>query len=249
MVFLRPLVRYADFKGRARRSEYWGFFLFQSVIGGLFGGMAFLSLANKDAAVGGSGFMLGVALAGLAALVFAIPQLAVTVRRLHDSGKSAWWLLLQAPGALSPFLFLGAIAGAGLHAGQGSEEAVAAIMSAVAGGLLMLALGGFCNMILLGMMWMPGTPGENRFGPDPRDPEGRSHSLAPSYGGLSEDRLDEIFAQARREALPVSAEARWRPEFDFGPEPEPAGRQPTMREAMAEWPDEIAASTFGKRGL
>ncbi len=251
MLFMRPLIRYADFRGRARRGEYWGFFLFQSLIGGLFAGLAILLLTRADQDAAALGFLGSIGLGGLAALAFAIPQLAVTVRRLHDTGRSAWWLLLQAPGALAPLMFIGSVMGVIEYAGQGSSEAAAAVMSTAAGGLLLLAIAGFCNMILLGILWMPGQFGENRFGPDPRDPDGRALSTGPSYGGLSEDRLDQLFAEARREAMPVSSEARWRPEFDFGPDPQPdmAALQPSMREVMSDWDDLPADATFGKRRL
>jgi uncharacterized membrane protein YhaH (DUF805 family) len=74
------LTQYATFSGRARRSEYWWFFLayfiasvVASIIDGILGVM-----------------VLGVIL-GLGLL---IPTLAVGVRRLHDIGKSGWWLLI-----------------------------------------------------------------------------------------------------------------------------------------------------------
>lgn len=258
MAFLRPLIRYADFKGRARRSEYWGFWLFQCAVGALFGGLAMVSLTQPDPATGGMGFLLCVALAGLAALAFAIPQLAVTVRRLHDTDKSAWWLMLWAPGALAPLMFLSAIVAAAQHGGQGSQEAAAAILSAAAGGLLLLALAGLCNMILLILMWMPGTSGDNRFGPDPRGPGGYGSSSGGSgYGGIAEDRLDELFAQARREGGEPApqTEARWKPDLDFGPmngrpaaQPAPAPA-PVARQSAIAWPEAPSAPTFGKRGL
>lgn len=253
MVFLRPLIRYADFKGRARRSEYWGFWLFQCAVGGLFGGLAVVSVSNPDPAVGGTGFLACIGLATLAALVFAIPQWAVTVRRLHDTDRSAWWLMLQAPGALSPLLFLGAIIGAAQHAGQGTQEAAAAILSAAAGGLLLLAAAGLCNLILLILMWLPGTDGDNRFGPDPRGPSGYGSLSAPAYGGIAEDRLDQLFAEARRDGgePPPQKEARWKPDLDFGPmngRPAPAP-EPVTRQSATAWPEAPSGPTFGKRGL
>lgn len=248
MVFLRPLVRYADFKGRARRAEYWGFLLFQLAVGGLLGGLGVIALLQKDAAAQGSGLLISMALLTVASLGFAIPQLAVTVRRLHDSDRSAWWLLLQAPGALAPFLFIAAVVGAALHGGQGSADAAAAIMSAAAGGLLMLVLAGLCNMIMMGLMWLPGTPGDNRFGPDPRGPGGRGGAEPPRYGGIDEARLDEMFAQARSEAggpEPAPAEARWKPDLDFGGRVAPAPA-PVARPAAA-WPEAPSGPTFGRR--
>jgi|1185.fasta_scaffold557531_1 uncharacterized membrane protein YhaH (DUF805 family) len=77
--------KYADFTGRARRSEYWFFFLFnfiaQSVAGILDG------LFRIRSVYGGP-------IQGLVWLALLVPSLAVGVRRLHDTGRSGWWLLI-----------------------------------------------------------------------------------------------------------------------------------------------------------
>ncbi|MEY3615784.1 MAG: hypothetical protein RLZZ518_785 [Actinomycetota bacterium] len=65
---------YANFKGRAGRSEYWWFFLF--------------SLIVQSAA---SGF--GSAFGNLASIAFLLPSIAVGVRRMHDTGHRGWWML------------------------------------------------------------------------------------------------------------------------------------------------------------
>jgi len=82
--------RYADFQGRSRRSEYWWFTLFtmifQIVAQVLFGAVA----------ASGSGVLM--LIVGLAVLVIAlgliIPSIAVAIRRMHDTGRSGWWLLI-----------------------------------------------------------------------------------------------------------------------------------------------------------
>ena len=83
---------YANFKGRARRSEYWWFLVFNSLV------VIFLNLIVQPIAASNteSIFMLGlVLLLYLAYLVgMIIPCWAVTVRRLHDIGKSGWWWLI-----------------------------------------------------------------------------------------------------------------------------------------------------------
>lgn len=249
MVFLRPLIRYADFRGRARRSEYWGFFLFQTAIGGLFGGMGTLSLTQADPAAGGTGFLLSLGLAGLTALIFLVPQLAVLVRRLHDTDRSAWWMLLQAPAALAPFAFIGAIAGAM----QSPYPSTEAIVSAAAGGLLLVAVACLCNLVLMILLWLPGTPGENRFGPDPRGPDGYGSSSGSGPGVIAEHRLDQLFAEARREgdAAAPDTEPRWKPDLDFGPMngrpvATPAAA-PVARQAATSWPEAPSGPTFGRR--
>ena len=81
--YLKCWKQYADFKGRARRKEYWMFFLFNIII-------VFL-LDMIDASMGmldeESGFGL---LSGIYMLAVIVPNIAVSVRRLHDIGKSGW---------------------------------------------------------------------------------------------------------------------------------------------------------------
>lgn len=79
--YLEALRKYSDFSGRARRKEYWMFFLLNPLV--------FFALFVIDGVVVGSG-LLGV-LYGLATL---LPSFAVLVRRLHDTGRSGWWMLI-----------------------------------------------------------------------------------------------------------------------------------------------------------
>jgi uncharacterized membrane protein YhaH (DUF805 family) len=72
---------YANFSGRARRSEYWWYVLFVFI--------ASLVLGFIDQQVIGVGLLQGIF--GLATL---IPGIAVGVRRLHDRDMSGWWLLI-----------------------------------------------------------------------------------------------------------------------------------------------------------
>ena len=81
--FLTALQKYADFSGRAQRSEYWYFFLFYLLI--------YIALAFVAAALGTA----GVALIALFLLAMIIPSLSVGVRRLHDIDRSGWWLLIS----------------------------------------------------------------------------------------------------------------------------------------------------------
>ena len=85
------LSKYATFSGRARRSEYWYFVLFNMLIAGVF--------AVLESAVGG-GFLGRVVttLSSLASLALLVPGLAVVWRRLHDVGKSgAWYCIILVP--------------------------------------------------------------------------------------------------------------------------------------------------------
>ena len=89
--------KYADFKGRASRSEYWWFVLF-AFFGGVFFSLLGYFLLGED----GQNFF-----AGLFELLVIIPSLSLAFRRLHDSGKIAWNLLwgFTIIGALFPLIY------------------------------------------------------------------------------------------------------------------------------------------------
>ena len=72
--------KYANFSGRAIRSEYWWFILADSI--------AYLVLVIVDYVLGAQ------LLTAILSLALLIPSIAVGVRRLHDLDKSGWWLLL-----------------------------------------------------------------------------------------------------------------------------------------------------------
>ena len=75
------LKKYADFEGRALRSEYWWFWLF------CFGtGIAVSTVAQAAG--------LSTSLGALFSLALLLPSLAVGTRRLHDIDKSGFWLLI-----------------------------------------------------------------------------------------------------------------------------------------------------------
>lgn len=112
-LIFRPYERYFDFSGRARRLEYWGFNLFGLIVyifGAVLmymGGLRFeergaaetgpfdASTSAVDAATADvdATFWFGLGIIALFALFSFIPSLAVTVRRLHDRGRSGFWLI------------------------------------------------------------------------------------------------------------------------------------------------------------
>lgn len=146
--------RYAGFSGRARRSEYWYFYLFTVLVS--------IAASIADALlrplVAGENGVVG----ALASLVLLLPGLAVTVRRLHDTGRRGWWVLLPlAPTLLVlvgvVWLVLGTVLGGGVGA---------ALALVVIGCLLMLA----ATVTLLVFMCLDSDPGPNRYGPSPKEP-------------------------------------------------------------------------------
>jgi uncharacterized membrane protein YhaH (DUF805 family) len=78
--YLKVLQNYATFSGRARRSEYWYFVLFNAIISI---GLGFVS-----------GLMQVPQLVNIYSFAVLIPSIAVGVRRMHDVGKSGWFLLI-----------------------------------------------------------------------------------------------------------------------------------------------------------
>ncbi|MGO9270806.1 MAG: DUF805 domain-containing protein [Terriglobia bacterium] len=85
--YLAALKKYAVFDGRARQKEFWYFFLFDILI------LAVLTIVDRLRGTFSREFSLGL-YSGLYMLAVMIPRLAVTVRRLHDTNRSGWWLLL-----------------------------------------------------------------------------------------------------------------------------------------------------------
>lgn len=257
MLILRPLIRFADFTGRAQRAEYWLFVLLQGVVVGLCLVSAIGSLGAEDMSRGVGGFLLWLGLAGLASVILFIPYLAVLARRLHDSGRSAWWLLLLTPGYVAPMLSGGALTGtisraAPRMADPAQVGAAGEIVAALAGVGAILLVASLCSLVLTILTLLPGTRGPNRFGPDPRDP----HAVGGGAGGRSiydEDRLEELFAEARRDGGLEDAGGA-RPSgaaFDFGPGPQPApaaAAAPPVDWGRPAWESGVAPSRpFGRR--
>lgn len=85
--YLEVLKNYAVFSGRSRRKEYWYFVLFNIII--------ITALAGMDIAIGSFSSEAGIGLlSGIYSLAVLIPGIAVSVRRLHDTDRSGWWLLI-----------------------------------------------------------------------------------------------------------------------------------------------------------
>lgn len=85
--YMAVIKNYAGFSGRARRKEYWMFVLFNAIIA-----VVLAILDNAMGTMSESGYGI---LSGLYSLGVLVPSIAVGVRRLHDIGKSGWWLFIS----------------------------------------------------------------------------------------------------------------------------------------------------------
>lgn len=104
--------KFATFSGRASRSEFWWFYLFNSlawlvfsVIGSIFGSI--FGGGDAGGVLAGSG--IGLVLSLIYSLVAIVPTISVLVRRLHDTGRSGWhywWCLIPIAGPIILLVFL-----------------------------------------------------------------------------------------------------------------------------------------------
>lgn len=85
--YLAVLRKYSRFRGRARRQEFWWFTLFHS--------LAIVLLVVIDSFLFGRSTTPIFPLTWIYLLGTLIPSLAVSIRRLHDIGKSGWWYLIS----------------------------------------------------------------------------------------------------------------------------------------------------------
>lgn len=148
--------KYATFSGRARRSEYWYFALFNFLIGlvlAIIGKMLpFLAILSS--------------LYGLAIL---IPGIAISVRRLHDIGKSGWTMLIY----LIPAIIYGVLLSIMLIKHFEGEEPNLTLY-------IIFGIITFITFVLaiVFIVWMcrDSQPGENKWGPNPKEVTSESNS-------------------------------------------------------------------------
>jgi uncharacterized membrane protein YhaH (DUF805 family) len=150
----RPLEKYADFSGRAPRAEFWWYVL----------AVFILSIVAKiiDS-------LLGMHVWGPYGLVSVIvwlgllvPNIAVSVRRLHDTNRTGWWLLVP----VVPYCLAFVLGGAAMMGGAASGSP-AGMMAGAGIAWLFLMIGAVGWIVLLVFYCLPGTPGDNRYGPNP----------------------------------------------------------------------------------
>lgn len=152
-----PLKRYAEFSGRSRRMEIWMWILFQVLLSLLFliliigsVGMGALAGDPTQLMAGAGGAFILYLLWLLVSLAFFIPNLAVSVRRLHDTDRSGHWMwVFWGP-------YLANVATMFFDAGSETSQAVLSLASLVGA------------IVLIVLFFFEGTNGQNRYGPDPK---------------------------------------------------------------------------------
>lgn len=123
--YLSVLKNYAVFSGRARRAEYWYFILFNLIIT--------IILMGIDYSLG-----LQIGISTVYSLAVLIPSIAVSVRRLHDTGRTGWWLLLPIVAAIT------------------------LVVPAIGAFVVLIA-----DIVIIVFLVLAGTRGENKYGADP----------------------------------------------------------------------------------
>lgn len=133
--------QYTVFEGRSSRSEFWWYFLALLIAAFFFGVvLLFLSFIPYALSIGVSGFILAIL----------TPTLAVTIRRLHDTGRSAWWSLCYAPSGIGD---------------------VAVLLGVPVSGTVILSvgiIGRILLVLLIIFLALPSDTGSNKYGADPR---------------------------------------------------------------------------------
>lgn len=104
--------KFATFSGRASRSEFWWFYLFNSLawlVFGIIGSVLGSIFSGGDAGSVLAGSGIGLVLSLIYSLVAIVPTISVLVRRLHDTGRSGWhywWCLIPIAGPIILLVFL-----------------------------------------------------------------------------------------------------------------------------------------------
>ena len=96
--YIDAWTNYANFQGRARRKAFWMFALFNII--------AIVALTMVEGLIGLRGDGVYGILSGLYSLAVILPALALAVRRLHDTGRSGWWLLIGLVPLVGPIVLI-----------------------------------------------------------------------------------------------------------------------------------------------
>ncbi len=188
-LMFQPLVKYARFEGRSRRSEFWLWMLFRLLVGMAMGAVIIALVAPSFSAMIANPHTDQTRMPALMANIFRVyplfmlidlglllPTLTVAVRRLHDINRSGLWLLMPVGVSFGGLILL-AIVGVGmaicvatahpdphLAGGQG----LGAVLGLVVAYVVYLIAVFAAEIVMLVFFVTDGTRGLNRFGLDPK---------------------------------------------------------------------------------
>lgn len=98
--FVNAIKKYVDFNGRTSKKEFWNFVLIYTVI------YLILEFLSGVSAFDGKGFFLLNIMSGLFFLFTLLPGLSISVRRLHDTNRSGWWMWLCLLPLIGPIVLM-----------------------------------------------------------------------------------------------------------------------------------------------
>ncbi len=160
------LSKYVTFSGRAGRPEYWWFLMFIIIASAILG-MVDRELFGVDPITQQSNGVF----ASVFGLATFLPLLAAGWRRMHDTGKPGWYLLLPMliPFAFMAFMMMGVIGFAGMENAGVNQDALRG--SAMLFGMTGMIIGGVVQLVpaILLLWWLtrPSDTAENEYGPVP----------------------------------------------------------------------------------
>ena len=165
--------KYFDFTGRARRSEYWWFILFYTIVL-----LIWIFLTSIIMALGLyhgdsnmyplSGIFTSAGIMMVPILVFIIPQYAAQTRRLHDTGRSGWWVVASIVFSLAYlvtycFSVLKPLIENGSKGFEGFLSSPMLIVVCLLG-----MISSILSIVILVFTILDGQRGENKYGPSPK---------------------------------------------------------------------------------
>jgi uncharacterized membrane protein YhaH (DUF805 family) len=182
LLVFAPLAKYAQFKGRSRRSEFWLWLLLCLFIGGamvvlppaLASRLSSTSFAKADNAIAGHAIDLLRTVVGLSLL---LPSVAVTVRRMHDLGRSGWiilWPVAVFAAGMALFTAISSLLTIKMNMAHPDSPSGGEGLGTVSGIVVAFAICMILPMLIVSAIMLnfftnAGTQGPNRFGADPRD--------------------------------------------------------------------------------
>jgi len=180
-LIFQPLVKYVDFQGRARRSEFWLWVLFRIAVGMVMGSVITsvmftgMNFQHPDPTQFMGRYFTVMPFMQLVNLGLLLPSIAVAVRRLHDINRSGWWYVMPIVVAIVGMVLFFIFAGTQIFSAIGTgnnlsdDQSLKLVLSMVGSMFLFLFLPVLIAEIVMFVFYVTdGTPTANRFGADPK---------------------------------------------------------------------------------